>query len=103
MEPVKVTAPMNTPRNTSTFRIAISTPVLCASTPAKPVSACREASSRASTRVSSRSALKPMNTAARPTKECSAATSCGISVIATFLATYQPMAEPITSMAAMTA
>ena len=38
-EPVNVTAPMNTPRNTSTLRIAISTPLLCASTPAKPVSA----------------------------------------------------------------
>ena len=54
----------------------------CAPAPRQSRSACcRAASSRASTRASSRSALKPMNTAARPTKECSAATSCGISVI----------------------
>ncbi len=33
------------------------------------------------------SAFSPMNTAARPTKECNAATSCGISVIWTLPAT----------------
>jgi hypothetical protein len=40
---------------------------------------------------SSNWALKPMKTAARPTSECMAATSCGISVIWTRLATTQPM------------
>ena len=35
MEPVKVTAPMNTPRNTSTRRIAISTPRLVRQHPGK--------------------------------------------------------------------
>src|SRR3712207_2287197 len=44
-EPVNVTAPMKTPRKTSTLRMAISVLVLCASTPAKPVRALRDASS----------------------------------------------------------
>ena len=39
-----------------------------------------------------------MKTAARPTKECSAATSCGISVICTFIATCQPMAAAMANM-----
>src|SRR3954471_11809868 len=102
-EPVNVTAPMKTPRKTSTLRMALSAPVLCASTPAKPVRAPREASSIATTRPSSRSALKPMKTAARPTKECRAATSCGIWVISTLFATDQPIPEPTTSITAMTA
>jgi hypothetical protein len=38
--------------------------------------------------------LNPMNTAARPTRLCIAATSCGISVIWTRCATTQPMAPP---------
>lgn len=41
----------------------------------------------ASTSASAISALMPMKTAARPTKECSAATNFGISVICTRLAT----------------
>jgi hypothetical protein len=46
------------------------------------------------TRVISISALNPMKTAARPTSECIAATSCGISVICTRCATFQPAAPP---------
>jgi len=42
------------------------------------------------TAVSMMSAFNPMNTAANPTKECSAATSCGISVICTLPAIYWP-------------
>ena len=40
------------------------------------------------------SALSPMTTAARPPKLCSAATSCGISVICTRPATIQPAKPP---------
>ncbi len=88
-EPVKVTAPMKMPRKTSTFRIRISTGILWASTAAKPASASRlpPCSFTATTEPSSNWALRPIKTAARPTKEWSAATSCGISVISTFLAT----------------
>ena len=42
------------------------------------------------------SELRPINTAAKPTNECSAATSCGIPVISTRLATTTPMTAPIT-------
>ena len=93
-EPVKVTAPMNTPRKVSTRRMETSTGVLCAITAAKPVSALRAVSSIPATLASSRWVLKPMNTAARPTRLCIAATSCGISVICTRCATTQPMAPP---------
>ena len=50
---------------------------------AKPVSASRASSDMAATRTISIWVLKPMNTAARPTRLCIAATSCGISVICT--------------------
>jgi hypothetical protein len=40
---------------------------------------------------------KAMSTAARPTSECIAATSSGICVISTRLATYQPATPPIVS------
>ena len=42
-----------------------------------------------------------MNTAARPTNECNAATSCGISVICTRMATIQPATAPIATITAM--
>jgi hypothetical protein len=54
-----------------------------------------------STRSRSISALIPTNTAARPTKECSAATSCGICVISTRRATTVPIAAPTSTMASI--
>ena len=93
-EPVKVTAPMKTPRKVSTRRIESSTASLWARMAAKPVRVALAASSMARTRAASMSALKPMKTAARPTSECMAATSCGISVIWTRLAATAPSTPP---------
>ena len=42
-----------------------------------------------------RSELIPIKTAAKPTKLCKAATSCGMPVISTLLATAAPIAVPI--------
>ncbi len=108
-EPVKVTAPMKTPRKSSTRRMLISIAVLWATTAAKPrklsttaSAACRASglvswpargkgmptsAKAAATRPISIWALKPTKTAARPTRLCIAATSCGISVICTLCAT----------------
>ena len=61
VEPVKVIAPIKTPINTST---------LCIISCALDISEC-----------GSKAELIPINTAASPTKECSAATSWGIPVI----------------------
>jgi hypothetical protein len=61
MEPVKVIAPIKTPINTST---------LCIISCALDISEC-----------GSKAELIPINTAASPTKEWSAATSWGIPVI----------------------
>ena len=70
-DPVKVSAPMNTP-----IQISESWKVVAASP-------------------SSRKAPKPMSTAARPTKECSWAMSSGIPVISTLTAFMTPMAPPM--------
>ncbi|CUI00331.1 hypothetical protein PHA8399_02460 [Leisingera aquaemixtae] len=84
-EPVKVIAPMKMPRKSSTRKKAISAGVFLAMSLAKvPRSSVLAADA---TFPISKWAMKPTKTAARPTSECIAATSCGISVICTFLAT----------------
>ena len=62
---------------------------------AKPASSFTVPASRASrARFIARSALMPMNTAARPTRLWKPATSSGIWVICTRVATTQPAAPP---------
>ena len=77
IDPVNVTAPMKTPRNTSTFKIAISTASFAASFLPKPVKSLKSLSDCINCRTvaSSNSAFNPINTAANPTKLCNAATS----------------------------
>ena len=77
IEPVSVTAPMKTPRNTST---------LCTVSESAPTV---------------RKELMPTSTAARPTKLCSIATSSGICVISTTRARHRPMAAPTAIATAM--
>ena len=76
IDPVKVTAPMNTPTNTSTWWMLASAPV-------RPVSYSAP--------------FQPTSTAARPTNECSRAISCGIPVICTTRARHSPIAPPIST------
>ena len=97
IEPVNVTAPMKIPKKTSIFKIVISTAFFDANFLAKPVNSFRSAfdASNRLTFSSSNSALRPMKTAANPTKLCKAATNWGISVISTRLATISPKTAPI--------
>src|SRR6478672_388204 len=76
IEPVKVTAPMKTPRNTSTRWML-------------------------SADSSVRYDLNPTSTAARPTKLCRIAISSGMWVISTLRATRRPITAPISSAAAI--
>ena len=79
IEPVKVTAPMNTPIQISA-RWNPTDSIWC------PASS--------SWRVSMKT-FSPMSTAARPTKECSWAISCGMPVISTRVALNNPMTAPM--------
>ena len=78
IDPVKVTAPTNTPTNVSIWWMVAATP------------SC--------TAVGSSVPPRPTSTAAAPTKLCRMATSCGIDVISTRDASTAPIAEP-TAMA----
>src|SRR5215469_16395627 len=83
IDPVKVTAPMNTPMTTSAWwmpRVAVAASARAAAPPG--VSSTR------------RKPFQPTSTAARPTNECSSAISSGIPVIATTRARYSPIAAP---------
>ncbi len=73
IEPVKVTAPMKTPMNTSAWWIAIKSEVRAGA---------------------SRWPFQPTSTAARPTKLWSRAISSGMPVISTTRARQSPMAPP---------
>ena len=76
IDPVKVIAPINTPIKTSTLWIVSWD---------EDISICGNIAE-----------FIPIKTAANPTKEWRAATSWGIPVICTFLATMAPINEPIT-------
>jgi hypothetical protein len=94
IEPVKVTAPMNTPSNSSTAQDRQLHRRLVRDGAAKPVSAFavpRHAADARHLDIGVEADEAPPQD--RPS-ECIAATSCGISVICTFLATYQPMTPP---------
>ncbi len=80
-EPVKVTAPTNTPT-----KISISW--MRASAPVRPVGGPN-------------AEAKPTSTAAAPTKLWRMATSCGIAVISTRAARMAPMPPPTASMPAI--
>jgi hypothetical protein len=77
IEPVKVTAPMKTPMNTSAWW-----------TPSGPGQGG-----------ASRCPFQPTRTAARPTKLCSRAMSSGMPVISTTRARQSPMAPPTSTAA----
>lgn len=74
----------------------------CAITAANLSKKARVPSSILETTTSSICVLNPMNTAARPTRLCIVATSCGIWVICTRCATTQPIAPPTTIMTRLT-
>ena len=83
IDPVKVTAPMNTPMTTSAWwmpRVAVAASCRACAPPGA-----------ASTR---RKLFQPTSTAARPTNECNSAISSGMPVIATARARYSPIAAP---------
>ena len=75
---------------------------MCASVSAKPEKSVSGAPAAiaSATRCASMSALRPMNTAARPTRLWKPATSSGICVICTRDATYAPTAPPMITMGA---
>ncbi len=80
-EPVKVTAPTNTP-------MKISTSWMRASTPLRPAGGAK-------------AEANPTSTAAAPTKLCRMATSWGMAVISTRAARTAPMPPPTASMPAI--
>ena len=81
--------------------IESSTGVLWARVAAKPVSGSVEPEARwAATRAASMSALRPMKTAARPTRLWKPATSSGIWVIWTRDATKAPTTPPMMTIGA---
>ena len=85
IEPVNVTAPMNTPMNTSAWWI-----------PSVPRSSRRLASAPAGFASTCRYPFQPTSTAASPTKLCNSAISSGMPVISTLRARWSPIAAPIT-------
>ena len=95
-------APIRMPRKISTRMIESSVGVLCASVSAKPENESIGApeARAAATRCASTSAFSPMKTAARPTRLWKPATSSGIWVICTRLATKAPTAPPMITIGA---
>ena len=92
---MKVIAPINTPKNSSTRNIFISTADFLATNAAKPVKSFTVSAVIAEeTFLISKSALKPTKTAASPTKACIPATSSGICVISTLAAKKYPITPP---------